>query len=207
MNYPPRHHQEANLDNIIRTIEAFPLATVISAEGSKIYTTHIPLIYENTGTGLGKLVGHLDKFNPHCDFLKDELECTVVFHGPQTYISPSIYSTRQLPTWNYIKVHLKGKVTRIHDAETVKNSLVNMTSALEGERQAYVLDKDDSRMDALIDYIIGFEIEITSWEGKFKLSQDKNIKDRDLAKQALLNSEPDSKHEFIEQIYKNHETP
>jgi transcriptional regulator len=56
-------------------------------------------------------------------------------------------------------------------------------------------------MHALIDYIIGFEIEITHWEGKFKLSQDKNPKDIRLARAELIRANQESIERFLNRIF------
>ena len=82
--------------------------------------------------------------------------------------------------------------------------MVRMTSFLEGENPKYVLAPEDPRMDAMVDYIVGFEIEITHWEGKFKFSQDKLKKDQELAKAALIKSQKKDVSEFVERIFENH---
>ena len=58
-------------------------------------------------------------------------------------------------------------------------------------------------MNRLLPYIQAFTIEITNWEGKFKLSQDKNPTDFDLAKAELIKNAKPSDKAFIEGIYKN----
>ena len=64
-----------------------------------------------------------------------------------------------------------------------------MTSFLEGNEQKYVLDENNPRMEAALNYIIGFDIKITSWEGKYKISQDKNKEDQRRAKETLIESQ------------------
>ena len=205
MNYPPPHHQEANFENVITTIKTFPLATLISIKEERPLITHLPLLYESD-SGYGKLIGHLDKSNPQIESLRDNQKCTILFHGPDTYISPSIYTTTQLPTWNYIKVHLEGTVKRIEENEKVKESIMQLTSFLEGEDPKYVLKKDNPRMEAFINYIVGFEIKITQWEGKFKLSQDKISKDRINAREALYHNHQPAMKSYLENIYTQHKT-
>ena len=131
-NYPPAQHQDDNKDHLIAVIKSYPLATLISVRDHKPVISHLPLIYSE-----GKLIGHLDKFNPHADLLKDDQPVTVLFSGPQCYISPSIYSTTQLPTWNYIKVHLEGKAHEIKAPERIVASMIEMTQFLEGPEHRY----------------------------------------------------------------------
>ena len=81
---------------------------------------------------------------------KENEKVQLIFNGPQVYISPSVYSTTQLPTWNYFKAHLKGRVIIETDQEKVKQSLINMTAFLEGDQPNYVLEADNSRMAAAL---------------------------------------------------------
>lgn len=197
--YPPPHHQSHDIEKMISVIKHFPLGMLISAKEGKPFITHIPIIYNEITK---KLVAHIDRSNPQLETLKDGSEVTVVFKGPDTYISPSVYTTPQLPTWNYIIVHITGKINLINDIETAKQTMVEMTEFLEGKDQKFVLKQDDSRMERFVHYIQAFEIEITNWEGKFKLSQDKNAQDYENAKQELKNKSGKDNSEFIEKIYK-----
>lgn len=202
MNYPPKHHQETEFENIVATIKKYPLATLISAKDSEIFTTHVPLIYDASHGEFGKLVGHIDKFNPHVELLQNGISAQAIFHGPNCYISPNVYGTTQLPTWNYIKVHISAKAVRISDPDKVRASIANMTSFLETSDTPYILDVEHPRVQSLTDYIVGFELEITSWEGKFKLSQDKLPKDRTLAKKALIAKSREDITAFMDGILK-----
>ncbi len=205
MKYPPPHHQERNFDNAIRVMQQYPFGTLLLAKDDEIYATHIPLIYEKDASTYGKLVAHIDKFNPQTALLTDDVMVTAIFYGPNTYISPSVYSTTQLPTWNYINVHVKGKIRNIPDREKVRDTIIRMTDFLEGEQPKYVLEPDNPRMEAALDYIKGFEIEITHWEGKFKFSQDKLKRDQELAKMELIQQNQNSIRSFVDAIFKHHD--
>tara|TARA_B110000977_G_scaffold26292_1_gene32679 strand:+ start:145 stop:768 length:624 start_codon:yes stop_codon:yes gene_type:complete len=205
MNYPPKHHQEDRFENALELIKMYPLATVITSSINKVLSTHIPLVYSDKGT-LGTLVGHLDKFNPQINHFEDkDHDLEIIFHRPEVYISPSKYSSTQLPTWNYFKVHLRGKIILKKEPQDVKESLIAMTAFLEGEKPNYVLDENIPRMHAALDYIIDFHIKISSWEGKYKISQHKNKEDRKRVKQALIEDQSDVIN-HIERLYENHQT-
>lgn len=195
-NYPPPHHQDANREHIIEVIKTYPLAILISVKDNLPLISHLPLIYSD-----GKLIGHLDKNNPQAKLLKDANDVTVIFTGPQCYISPSIYTTTQLPTWNYIMVHLKGKAKEITDQKTIIQSMIDMTSFLESPEQNYILAPDNPRMAQFISYIKGFEIDITHWEGKFKLSQDKKPQDIENARNELVRANQESIKRFLDQVF------
>lgn len=194
--YPPAQHQEYNRDHLIAVIKSYPLATVISIMDNRPLISHLPLIYED-----GKLIGHLDSSNPQAELLKDNQEVTVLFYGPQCYISPSIYATTQLPTWNYIMVHLNGTVSEISDPQLIMDSMITMTKFLEAPQHNYVLEPDNDRMAKFIGYVKGFEIDITNWEGKFKLSQDKKPSDIASARQELIRSNQESIKTFLKTVF------
>ena len=197
MNYPPKHHQDNDKNHMIDVIKAYPLATVISIHENIPFITHLPLIYREED---GKLIGHIDKYNPHAELLKNDNDITIIFSGPQCYISPSVYTTTQLPTWNYIKVHLKGKVKAIESKNALKESLIIMTTFLEAPEHKYVLEPNNPRMEGALDYIKMFEISIETWEGKFKLSQDKKSIDIINAKTELIKANQASIKDFLDRV-------
>lgn len=198
MKYPPPHHQDVNKDHMIEVIKSYPLATVISVKNGDPLITHMPLIYRESDR---KLIGHIDIYNPQTPLMKGNNEVTIIFSGPDCYISPSVYSTTQLPTWNYIKIHLKGNVEAIDSKEALKESLIKMTEFLEAPDHKYVLDASNKRMEGNLDYIKMFEITITDWEGKFKLSQDKRKQDRVNAYQELIEANQRSIKKFLNKIF------
>ena len=196
MKYPPQHHQDDDKNHMIEVIKTYPLATVISVEDNKPLITHLPLVYED-----GKLIGHIDIYNPQAKMMKDNMEVTILFSGPECYISPSVYGTTQLPTWNYIKVHLKGKVKAIESKEALKKSLITMTEFLEAPDHKYVLEPENPRLYRNLNYIEMFEITITDWEGKFKLSQDKKPSDTKFAREELIRANQESIRKFLDKVF------
>ncbi|AUC77499.1 transcriptional regulator [Olleya sp. Bg11-27] len=198
MLYPPKKHQDNDKQHLIQVIKTYPLATVISVKNNTPLVTHLPLIYRESD---GKLIGHIDIYNPQTELLQNQNDITILFSGPQCYISPSIYTTAQLPTWNYIKVHLTGTVSRIDNTEDLKQSLITMTEFLEAPDHKYILEANNPRLDSNLKYIKLFEISIATWEGKFKLSQDKKPKDTENARQELLKANQASIKTFLDQVF------
>ncbi len=197
--YPPPHHQVDDIDKMIAVIKQYPLGMLVSVKDNKPFLTHIPFIYNNK---TGRLVAHIDKSNPQLETLQNGASVTVVFKGPDCYISPSVYtSENQLPTWNYIIVHITGNVQLLNNPEAAKQSMITMTEFLEKPDHKFILHKDNPKMEQFVNYIQTFEIEITNWEGKFKLSQDKSEVDQEHAKQALIKKSEASISGFIKTIY------
>jgi transcriptional regulator len=196
--YPPPHHQVKDIQKMIAVIKNYPLGMLVSTKDGIPFVTHIPIIYNDE---LGKLVAHIDKYNPQLETLIDGAEVIAVFKGPDTYISPGIYTTKQLPTWNYIIVHVTGTITLINEPEAAKETMMAMTQFLERPDHKFILDKDDPRMKRSINYIQAFHITITNWEGKFKLSQDKIEQDQENAKKELIRKSGEGAGGIIEEMY------
>ena len=76
-----------------------------------------------------------------------------------------------------------------------------MTEFLEAPDHNYVLEPDNPRLGANLSYIKMFEIEITSWEGKFKLSQDKHPRDIKNAREELVRANQESIKLFLEKVF------
>lgn len=185
--YPPKYYLESDREKIIRVIETCNFATLISRTEDDIIVTHLPLILDRQRGEFGFLIGHMDRNNPHARYLNNTT-VFVIFHGPNAYISPNVYQSSQLPTWNSISVHIKG-LTRITESrEAVRESMIKMVSFLEKGEDPYVLDKDNHKMLSALGYVVGFEIEILEMIGRFKLSQNKDAEDKRLAKEHLISS-------------------
>jgi transcriptional regulator len=193
--YPPKQFQEFQKDKLIEIIKNYPLATVISVSNNIPFITHLPLIFKND-----VLYGHIDKHNPQASLLQNNNEVTLIFSGPQSYISPSLFNSNQLPTWNYVKLHVTGKVSKIETNDAIKQSIVEMTDRLESPKNAYRLNINDERMEHLVHYISGFKIEDLKWEGKLKMSQDKPMEEFYIAKNEVIQSNKKDLEAFLNVI-------
>lgn len=198
--YPPKHHTETDINKIVQVIQAYPFATLISKTDADVFVTQLPLILDTQRGSKGVLIGHIDKNNPHAQLL-DSQKITVLFHGPDCYISPKVYASSQLPTWNYITVEAKGSAVTLKSNDEVLDTIENMTRSLETSELPYVLNRNEKKIQTLIDYIVGFEITIESLIGRFKLSQDKSAQDTQLAKEKLIKRSTHSHAELINSLF------
>lgn len=183
--YPLDAHKVTDLAVLHRAIDAFTLATLITGEGGEILVSHIPLILDRSRGKLGVLVGHVDRNNPQAAVL-DGASVLAVFHGPDCYISPTAYATSQLPTWNSINVHVRGRAAVTESLEQVRLSLVRMAERLEHGPERFTLADDDPRVPRLLPHIVGFDIPIDAIDGRFKLGQEKGEEDRRRTAQRLM---------------------
>jgi len=145
----------------------------------------VPFLIDAAGSERGTLRAHLARANPQLKELESVTECMVVFQGPQQYISPSLYPTKQetgkvVPTWNYITVHAWGRPQVIEDAAWVRNQVEDLTRHKEEPRAApwHVSDAPEPFVAAQIKGIAGLEIPIARIEGKWKVSQNRPAVDQ-----------------------------
>jgi predicted FMN-binding regulatory protein PaiB len=96
-----------------------------------------------------------------------------VFHGPHGYVSPSVYVEQpSVPTWNYVVVHARGRPRIVGRAKGCGRSWTTRWRASTPPGGAS--EDDDYEFLRMLGAIAGFEIEIASLEGKWKLSQNRS---------------------------------
>ena len=115
-----------------------------------------------------------------------------IFLGPDAYVTPSWYATKQqtgkvVPTWNYIAIHARGRVTFFEDEERLLAIVTKLTEAREAARPQpwAVSDAPAEFIRAHLKGIVGFELPIAKLEGKWKMSQNRPAEDRDGVVQGL----------------------
>jgi transcriptional regulator len=184
--YIPKFNQVDNRALLIEAMRAWSFAILFGADanGSPM-ATHLPLVVHDEGEH-GVLEGHFALANPHWRSLVSR-ETLVVFSGPHSYVSPSLYVERKsVPTWNYIAVHAAGTLRVIEDASgdpaanfALKDALVR--NLIAQHEPAYADQWDELPIGYRISMtsgIVGFRIPISRIEGKFKLSQNRPDTDR-----------------------------
>ena len=178
--YPPRHYIEYDRQSLLAAVRAHPLATFVVANEALPYATPLPMVLLAESEPVApSLLAHLDANNPVVQFMRDGLAGLAVFRGPSSYISPNDYTTRQLPTYNYVEVQALGKV-QLLDRATTRADLLRLSAAMEAEPERR-LRADDPRIDPLLDQVLGFRLTDLQLTGRFKLSQDKRLADREAA--------------------------
>lgn len=115
-----------------------------------------------------------------------DVEALVVFQGPQTYITPSWYQTKEetgkvVPTWNYAVVHAYGGIRIIEDSNWLRAAVERLTNQQERARKRAwaVSDAPDEYVQAQLRAIVGIEIPVTRLIGKWKVSQNRVQADRE----------------------------
>jgi transcriptional regulator len=174
--YIPELYKNENQKEIQKFLHENGFAILVNQTNGKLWATHIPLVLETAKNGKQYLVGHLSKLNPQGDSFTSNDDVLAIFSGAQTYISSSWYDHENVPTWNYLAVHVYGKVTILNDEQTI-DSLIKLVDKYEviSEKPIRVEDLSEKTMREAR-AIIGFTIEIASIEAKKKLSQNRDAK-------------------------------
>lgn len=171
--YIPEHNKNENWDEIKDFIRQNSFGILVNRYESKPWATHIPLELEVNENGKDILVGHIAKANPQWKAFSENEEVLCIFNGPHAYVSSSWYKEEEVPTWNYIAVHVYGK-PKILDEATVMASLHRLVDKHEmGSTSPISLQNMSPKTLRQVKGVVGFQIEITTIQAKYKLSQNR----------------------------------
>lgn len=182
--YTPPAFRMDDREAILRTIRASRLASLVTATAEGLVATPLPLFLDEAEGGQGVIYGHLARANPQWR-LPPLGEAMAVFMGPDAYVSPSWYATKQetgkvVPTWNYVAVHAYGTPEFFGDADRLLDVVSRLTDLHERPRAEpwAVGDAPPAFTAAQLRGIVGLRMPITRIEGKQKMSQNRNAEDR-----------------------------
>ncbi len=194
-----RNEDQQDIENFIRQ-NGF--AILINQTDGKLWATHIPLLLEEK-EGKQFLVGHVSRENPQAESFKANAEVLAVFSGVHTYISSSWYDHENVPTWNYLAVHVYGKV-KLHSLEQSIDALKRLVDKYEAKSENPVRVEDLSEKTMRqAKGIVSFEIEITGIEAKKKLSQNRDDKNYKTIISKLENSNDNQAIAVADEMRKN----
>jgi transcriptional regulator len=183
--YQPPHFREDRREVQHALMQNHSLGLLITAGPEGLQANFIPFLIDAHASEHGTLRAHLARANPQLRELAAVEECLVVFQGPQTYVSPSLYPTKQetgkvVPTWNYITVHAWGRPQVMDDPAWIRGQVDDLTRHQEAARAApwQVSDAPEPFLAAQIKGIVGLEVPIARIEGKWKVSQNRNATDQ-----------------------------
>jgi transcriptional regulator len=169
--------------------ESFAILTSRNVDG--LIASHLPLILDPESGPHGRLLGHMARANPQWRAVEGEV--MAVFSGPHAYVSPSWYQEGgTVPTWNYVAVHAYGRFQLIEDRDELLGILRRSVGVYEGARpEPWPFDESASHVERMLKAIVGFQIEITRLEGKWKLSQNHSEERRRRVARALADRPDD----------------
>ncbi len=152
--------------------KGFGMLTVNGADGP--LAAHVPFLLSPDDT-VADL--HLSRGNPIARACTQALPALIAVQGPDAYVSPDWYGADdQVPTWNYVAVHLRGILTPLPD-----DALHGHVDALSFAHEARLAPKpvwtsskmSDGVMPRMMRMILPFRLTITAVDGTWKLNQNK----------------------------------
>ena len=182
--YTPPAFRIDDLADIHRVIRDARAATLVTATEEGLVGTPVPMLLNESEGRNGTLYAHVARANQQWK-LKPAGEAMAIFAGPEAYVSPSWYATKQethkvVPTWNYTAVHAYGPVEFFDDADRLLDVITRLTDLHEQSRQGRwaVTDAPADFIKAQMKGIVGLRVPITRIDGKRKMSQNRNSADR-----------------------------
>ena len=168
--YSPQYALETDRDKIDPVIKENPFATLVYQDQNKVQSFHLPLLLKEN-----RLVGHMALANSAWKAL-DGSSVLSIFHGPHCYISPVWYgSPRNVPTWNYISIQVRGEVQIRNDESFLHEVLSELSRKYD---PTFNIETNIHEHLDLLKGIVGIEITITDVVAKFKLAQSKPMHER-----------------------------
>ncbi|AHI65112.1 FMN-binding negative transcriptional regulator [Burkholderia thailandensis] len=188
----PAHFEENRTDVLHALIAQHPFGILITHGAGGLDANHIPFDLAPGDGTLGVLRAHVARANPVWQQVSSGDEVLVVFRAGDAYISPNWYpskheSHRQVPTWNYVVVHAHGRIAVRDDEPFVRGVVARLTRTHEAAQPApwRIGDAPTDYIDAMLQSIVGLQIDITRLAGKCKLGQNKEARDIRGAGEAL----------------------
>ena len=196
--FVPEQYREPDGSWMVELVRRNPLAllTTNGPDAGVPYATHLPVIPDPQavlGSDLrgARLLGHMNRANPHWASLEAEQQALLVFTGPHSYVSPTIYQvTPAAPTWNFTAVHLCGTLRKLESAD---ESLGVVRATVRTFETTFATGWD---MSASIDYfrrilpgVGAFCFEVSRADGMFKLSQEQKPEIRERVRRSFARAE------------------
>ncbi len=166
---------EKNPEKLRQCMQANPLAMLVVNGDPYPQVFHLPLLVSGSGEQM-QLRGHIARANPLSQL--HGVSMLAVFNGPDAYISPAYYASKQLdpkvvPTWNYVTVQVQGRLILHEESEWKLALLSELTQQHEQHRREpwQLTDAPSDYIEKMSRAIVGVEIDIEHIQGKWKVSQ------------------------------------
>ena len=175
--YVSHFYREEDLKKVADFVREHDFATMVLSQDNIPVASHLLMDFETSPDGTWLVSGHMARANKLWRAFDSAQEVLLIFGGPNTYISPTWYNHLNVPTWNYIAVHLYGAPRVIASGPELEEILARLIKRYETQ--------SDYRMETLpADFrekemrgIVGFQVKVTRVEANFKLSQNRNDED------------------------------
>ena len=184
--YIPAAFNETDPEKLFDLIQQYSFGLLVSEFDGEPFASHLPILLDRSFAPQGCLVGHMARANPQWEQAAGQT-VLAVFSGPHAYISPTWYEADNVvPTWNYAAVHVYGTFRAIDDRDRLLQIVADYVDFYEATLPApWKFDRAGEFSQKLVQAIVGFRIEISRIEGKWKLNQNHHLERQQKVIQAL----------------------
>lgn len=184
--HPNPIYRQAPTDESLAFVRQRGFGTLVLNGDPVPMVSHVPFLLAPDAATLDL---HLVRSNPITRATADTLPALIAVNGPDGYISPDWYQMEgQVPTWNYLAVHLVGRLERLPDAE-----MAPMLDRLSDHFEERLAPKPvwktgkmkPEAMTRLLRMIVPFRFHVTEVRSTNKFSQNKPDAARLAAAEAL----------------------
>ena len=187
----PKLYREEDRELIVEFLKQNNFPALVTFDGEKPIATHLPVEITQTETGGLTIYSHMSKANPQWKSFGGQ-EVLLIFQGAHTYISPRWYNHVNVPTWNYMMVHVYGKV-RIVEGDELYSLLGRLVRQHEVDSNYRLESLPQDFVKKEMNGTVGFVVDVTRMDAGYKLSQNRNDEDhaniiRELEGRGDLNS-------------------
>jgi len=190
--YIPKAFREDDVKKLHKLMQEYSFAALVTQQDGAPVATHLPFLLDSERGPYGTLMAHMARANAQWRaFNEGRREALVIFQGPHAYISPSWYEVElSVPTWNYAAVHAYGVPRIINDKAVLYELLKALIKTQETRfEKPWDFQLPDDHLQKMMQAIVGFDIQITRLEGKFKMSQNRTASEQQRVIAALRDSE------------------
>ena len=173
--YIPKRYEEKDPETIHSFVRENSFAVLVTVQDGLPVATHIPLLMEKNEQGRDILVGHISSGNGQKHSLVNGAKVLAIFAGPHAYISPRWYTRINVPTWNYISVHIYGTLT-VMEGDALRAALNRLVHNYEQHfpRPVHVDEIPEKELEADYRGVVGFQILVEEVQAAYKLSQNRD---------------------------------
>lgn len=196
--YLPKLYREEDHVRIVEFLKANGFPALVSHDGEKLVATHLPVEIVENADGSLTVLGHMSRANPQWKSFGEQ-EVLLIFQGAHTYISPRWYNHVNVPTWNYMNVHVYGKV-RMLEGEELYALLSDLVKKHESTTGYSMEGLPADFVEKEIKGVAGFALSVTCIDAAYKLSQNRDDESYTNIVCELEKRSDDASHEIAQEM-------
>lgn len=196
--YLPKLYREEDHVRIVEFLKANGFPALVSHDGEKLVATHLPVEIVENADGSLTVLGHMSRANPQWKSFGEQ-EVLLIFQGAHTYISPRWYNHVNVPTWNYMNVHVYGKVCML-EGEELYALLSDLVKKHESTTGYSMEGLPADFVEKEIKGVTGFALSVTRIDAAYKLSQNRDDESYTNIVRELEKRSDDASHEIAHEM-------